>query len=819
MGARVLFLQLQVSAAVILILILRQGMKRLPKIYSYLLWILIFGRLLCPFSLESRIGIMPSLEEGIHWVEGLRSQGAGEKEPQEWEKGTLDGEEPGENMIIAKSEPEMGADDLLAGLQSGNPESAKRQEGEKERLEADERELFWQGYFNVKILIFLIWAAGWAGVLGYSAAAMAKVRRRLRNAGKLEEIGEALPVKGPRSAFLKQDIYVCEGIGVPFTMGVFRPRIYLPKGIEGIELQYILCHERVHVNRMDYLVKTIAFFLTAMNWFNPFVWAAFHFMENDMEMSCDENVVRFMGKDIKKQYSQSLLNFAAERGHMAMTPLTFGESNVKGRIKNVLSYKNAKKWSAVLGMIIIFAVGAALFTTKAEGAEKSGPQENPLQKEYLNEDSLRDMGEEGQGEKGGKEKDGAESQSQVYWSGDLTAWDQGQVWGDMAVEICAEGIYRGQGDQRVCLYSGYISPNVQWCDKDGILYFTMGADSEEDGEFLVVGIYMLDIKTGELDKKSLRVEAQIKDEDMYLLDIGEGFLTIYRKGRDVFIPLVNTGETPLTAGHTWKGKAVAELEEAERNAYGAAVREQLLSNPGLLLELSNRSLEETFALLDLDGDGKAERIVLSADPEEEPGYRPLDACRFQVEDSWLTGKAENLSNLIWAFSIDGSRIILALYSDGGGLDSRTILFTYEDEELNEIGSIPNDIRNCTIGEGRIEGLSVLYDAMMPLYMKVSYEINQNNELVQVSQEAYELICGDGQLLVDLPVHDSPSSEEISVMAPQRVQFIKIDSAYEWICLKGENGEEGWFEVGGHRRNTILELDMFSEEVFELSYGG
>ena len=139
--------------------------------------------------------------------------------------------------------------------------------------------------------------------------------------------------------------------------------------------------------------------------------------------------------------------------------------------------------------------------------------------------------------------------------------------------------------------------------------------------------------------------------------------------------------------------------------------------------------------------------------------------------------------------------------------------------MNEIGSIPNDMLNCTIGEGRIEGLRVLYDAMMPLYMKVSYEINQNNELVQVSQEAYELICGDGQLLVDLPVHDSPSGEEISVMAPQRVQFIKIDSAYEWICLKGENGEEGWFEVGGHRRNTILELDMFSEEVFELSYGG
>ncbi len=96
MGARVLFLQLQVSAAVILILILRQGMKRLPKIYSYLLWILIFGRLLCPFSLESRIGIMPSLEEGIHWVEGLRSQGAGEKDSQEREKGTWDEEEPGE---------------------------------------------------------------------------------------------------------------------------------------------------------------------------------------------------------------------------------------------------------------------------------------------------------------------------------------------------------------------------------------------------------------------------------------------------------------------------------------------------------------------------------------------------------------------------------------------------------------------------------------------------------------------------------------------------------------------------------------------------
>lgn len=849
MGTRFLFLQLQVSAAVILILILRQGMRRLPKIYSYVLWIMVFGRLLCPVSLESQIGFMPSWQEGIHWIEGMYYEGAGEETFPGQENGTENSKETGDKGNQGKSGESgsgIGSGMAPAGSESGmsalgqGPEEAQEAKKDRFPIDSDRAEGLWtllRRFFGEKeswfrILLFLFWAAGLAAVLGYNAKALARVRKKLRNAVKLEGAGEILSVKGGKNAFLGQNVYRCEGISVPFTMGAFRPRIYLPKGIEGAELKYILCHEGVHAGRRDNLVKSTAFLLTAVNWFNPFVWAAFRFMERDMEMSCDEKVVRLMGSGIKKKYSQSLLDFAVERGQMAMTPLTFGENDVKNRIKNILSYKSAKKWSVVLGIVIIFGVGALLFTSRAEGAERSGFAEGRLEGENLekdgfngsnrNESNLSNGNRNGSGLDGsslnGSESDGSE-EGQVYWSGNLTAYGEDQTPEDVAVEIRAEGIYRRDGDLWNCLYSGYVSPNVRWCDKDGILYFTMDADYEGgDGEYLADRIYRMDLRTGELDGETLRLRGQVKEEDIHALNVGEGFVTLYRNEKDIIIPLVNTESTSLAGGHTWEGKAVAELDEEERNAYGTAVREHLLSRPGLLLELSNRSLEETFAVLDLDGDGKAERIVLSADPGES-GYYPYDACRLQVGDSVLTGKAENLSNFIWAFCMDESRIILALYSDGGGLRSRTILFAYEDKELKELGSIPDDIRYCVIEEGKIEGCSVLYDTMMPLYLKVSYRINQDNVLEQVSQEAYELMGADGRLLQDLPVHDEPEGEEVHTMTPQMVQFVKIDSAYEWICLKGENGDEGWFKVEGEMRDRISELDKDSSEVFEFYYAG
>lgn len=976
MGAKLLFLQLQVSAAVLLILLLRQGMKRLPKIYSYLLWILVFGRLLCPVMLESRIGLMPSPEEINHWAERIvsgeegafKGEGAGQ-----WADGFTEAGNIGQQIIkdsvdtlgmaegaLMKNPTVPGQDMAVIGVGSEKDMGDRKDDtvwtfvSGFEALKAgltgilkDRRAVFMG-------LAFLLWAMGAAVVLGYDMTALSRMRRRLHGAvqwGEAEDIGSEATEKpfsqlgfyrkrgefgGRRGSFcegkrdirgrqgsfcgrqgdfrgrrnlygrqkrlVQRGIYFCEGINVPFTMGVFQPRIYLPKGIEGEELEYILCHEGVHIRRRDYLVKSAAFLLTAINWFNPFVWVAFHFMESDMEMSCDEKVVEIMGANIKRQYSQSLLNFAVEKGQMAMTPLTFGENNVKGRIKNVLSYKNigrnARKWSVVLGIVVLAGMWAVLFTARVEGAQVqggsgedgwngnsspgsqllgsgtdgsspegthpegsgtdgngskgsdpegtrpeasgtdgNGPDGSGPEGTHPEGSGINEGGSDGSGgnvngsdgSQGGKGKageageadSGAKSQAQVYWSGRMGNQGQGRTTEGYAVEIRSDGIYKLEEEEWSCLYSGYISPDVKWCDENGILYFTWGSDYEKNGgEYLVDKICMLDLDTGVLDRETLAVDkGKVRDEDIILLDIAQGFVIMYRRGTDVVIPLVNTGESPLAMGHRWNNKAVAELNQEERDAYGAAVREELLKTPGLLLELGNRSLEETFTYLDLDGDGRAEEIVLSADPEKEPVHLAYDACRFQAGDSWLSGRMENVSNCIWAFSPDGSRIILALYSDGGQT-ARTILFSYEDGELREVGNLPQDIRDCTIADGCIEGTAVLYDAMMPFYMWVSYRFNQEGVLEPVQQDSYELMeIGDAELMISLPVHESPEGEEVRFMEPQTVRFGRIDSSYQWIYLEGEDGDGGWFKVGGKMRSWIEELSMDSSEVFELNYAG
>ena len=163
-----------------------------------------------------------------------------------------------------------------------------------------------------------IWFLGTMLLLAYNFSALLVLLEKIKSA---EHLGN--------------NVYAMEGIGTPFTIGIVKPRIYIPNILEMEEREYIICHEKIHIKRKDYLIKNIAFLLTAVYWFNPLCWAAFRYLELDMEMSCDEAVVGQMGNDIKKPYSQSLLNFAAGQKNRAFTPLTFGEVGVKERIKNV----------------------------------------------------------------------------------------------------------------------------------------------------------------------------------------------------------------------------------------------------------------------------------------------------------------------------------------------------------------------------------------------------------------------------------------------------------------------------------------------------
>jgi beta-lactamase regulating signal transducer with metallopeptidase domain len=164
-------------------------------------------------------------------------------------------------------------------------------------------------------------------MLIYSVISLLKLKRKLTGA-----------------VWLRCNIYLADSHLTPFVIDVIRPRIYLPSALSERERDYIILHERTHIRRLDHIVKLAAFLALSIHWFNPLVWVAFMCCMKDMEMSCDEAVMKKMGDGIGADYSASLLSLATGRKILAGAPLAFGEGNTKSRIKNVLHYKKPTFW-------------------------------------------------------------------------------------------------------------------------------------------------------------------------------------------------------------------------------------------------------------------------------------------------------------------------------------------------------------------------------------------------------------------------------------------------------------------------------------------
>lgn len=168
---------------------------------------------------------------------------------------------------------------------------------------------------------------------------------------------------------MRGEIFETDKIVTPFICGFIKPKIYIPIGVLQNELSYILAHERVHIKRLDYLVKPFAFLMLLIHWFNPLMWLSFFLMSKDMEMSCDESVINSIGDEIKANYSHSLLALATGKHHLLSgSPLAFGESNVKARIKNVLSYKKPAFWVVAVALVATAAL-VVLFTANPKNEQ------------------------------------------------------------------------------------------------------------------------------------------------------------------------------------------------------------------------------------------------------------------------------------------------------------------------------------------------------------------------------------------------------------------------------------------------------------------
>ncbi len=295
-------LQMSLAGAVVIlgVLLLRLLMRRSPGRFRYLLWIVPAFRLCVPLSLTSPVSLFRLLRSG--------TLGGGDYTPAGL---TL----PLENAITAAS--------TGAAL---SPAAAAQT--------AADPAFSW-----LRVLAW-VWLAVAAALLLYSLASSLLLRRRLATAVRLQG-----------------RVYQASGIDTPFLLGLIRPRIYIPWGMEGADLEYALTHEHCHIRRGDSWWRLLGWLILCVHWYNPLCWLGFFFMGRDMEQSCDEAVLEHLG-DVRREYSESLLHIAGKHRLSSPAPLAFGESGVGGRVRNVLRWKKAKGWVTVTAMLlcILFTV-------------------------------------------------------------------------------------------------------------------------------------------------------------------------------------------------------------------------------------------------------------------------------------------------------------------------------------------------------------------------------------------------------------------------------------------------------------------------------
>lgn len=331
-GAFQTVLNMSIAAAVIIaaVLLARLLLRRAPKSFSYALWAVVLFRLLCPVSVSSAVSLLGLLDapaqENTQYTTVIEYY-APPAAPQ-----------LSAPPVSVSSPP--AAPVVTAPATGGSPVSGQVYTGGMEPLE----------------IASIVWALGVCAMLLYGAASYIRLRRSL--------VGNMA---------LEGNIRLADSINSPFVLGIFRPKIYLPSDIGEGEREYIVLHERQHIRRGDHVFKALAFIALGLHWFNPLVWLSFVLAGRDMEMSCDEAVLKKLGEGVCADYSASLLRFAAGRRGALSVPLAFGESGIKGRIKNLLRWKRPRAWiSGAAALLCVFVLAACAVNPAADDGPARG---------------------------------------------------------------------------------------------------------------------------------------------------------------------------------------------------------------------------------------------------------------------------------------------------------------------------------------------------------------------------------------------------------------------------------------------------------------
>lgn len=298
-------LSISASWLILAVLVLRFVLKKAPKWVMPLLWGVVALRLVCLFSIESALSLIPSAET-------IPSEIVTEtREPVLYEQATLD---------IVTNPTLPSAAEVPVGVS-------------RQQAQVD---------FNI---YSVLWLAGMAALLVHALVSAGKLKRKLATA-----------------ILLRDNIYESEFVDSPFVFGVVKPNIYLPMHMDEGTAAYVIAHECAHLARRDHWWKVLGYLVLALHWFNPLVWVAYILFCRDIELACDEKVVKGLDGAARADYSQALLSCAAPKRAVAACPLAFGEGNIKTRVKSALHYKKPAFWVAAAAVLAVVIVAVCFLT-------------------------------------------------------------------------------------------------------------------------------------------------------------------------------------------------------------------------------------------------------------------------------------------------------------------------------------------------------------------------------------------------------------------------------------------------------------------------
>lgn len=298
-------LSISASWLILAVLVLRVVLKKAPKWVMPLLWGVVALRLVCLFSIESALSLIPSAET-------IPSEIVTEtREPVLYEQATLD---------IVTNPTLPSAAEVPVGVT-------------RQQAQVD---------FNI---YSVLWLAGMAALLVHALVSAGKLKRKLATA-----------------ILLRDNIYESEFVDSPFVFGVVKPNIYLPMHMDEGTAAYVIAHERAHLAHRDHWWKVLGYLVLALHWFNPLVWVAYILFCRDIELACDEKVVKGLDGAARADYSQALLSCAAPKRAVAACPLAFGEGNIKTRVKSALHYKKPAFWVAAAAVLAVVIVAVCFLT-------------------------------------------------------------------------------------------------------------------------------------------------------------------------------------------------------------------------------------------------------------------------------------------------------------------------------------------------------------------------------------------------------------------------------------------------------------------------